>query len=422
MATLLISAAYLAVFVAGVPVRWVELTRVCQATACPDLVLRPAEAQALRDLGLSLPAYASFQVGLETLLLGLLLLLAGVIFWRRGDTGLGLLITLALITFGANILSEADMALALAQPRLAGLVRAMELLVPLPIVWLFFAFPNGRLVPRWAWVFVLLFAALPAAAVLLPGLGVTGRLDPGRAPAVLIFPVILLVAVGGQVYRYRFLSSSVERQQSKWVLLGLAGTALSVGLYAFFVEISPLPAGQPRLLFYLAGAVVLVGMVLLLPLSLAVSILRYRLWDIDVLIRRTLLYSALTATLALVYLAGVVGLQGLLRWEAGQAQSELVVVLSTLAIAALFVPLRRWLQAAIDRRFYRQRYDAARVLSAFGADLRAEVDLDTVVARLVSTVDETMQPETVSLWLREQPTQASLLADPWRRSRHNAPL
>jgi hypothetical protein len=193
----------------------------------------------------------------------------------------------------------------------------------------------------------------------------------------------------------------VERQQSKWALLGLAATAVSVALYALLFGFVP-PPGQPRLLLYLLGSTVLVSMVLTLPVSLAVSILRYRLWDIDLLIRRTLLYSAVTATLALIYLGGVVGLQGVLRRVTGQEQSELVVVLSTLAIAALFGPVRRGLQAAIDRRFYRRRYDAARVLNTFGAGLRDEVDLDALAERLVMTVDETMQPATVSLWLRER--------------------
>jgi hypothetical protein len=383
------------------PVRWRELARVCLGAPCPALALRLAEADALRGLGLSLPVYASFHAGLEIVTLALLLLLAGLVFWRRRDTRLGLLAPLALVTFGANILSEGDAALAGAYPRLAGPIQALELLVALPIAWLFFAFPNGRLVPRGAWFMLLLLLLAPIVSFLLPAPFGPALGNPLQ-PVILAFPVVLLAGVAAQVYRYRFLSSAVERQQSKWVLLGLAATAISVGSYALFFGFVPPPPGQPRLLLYLFGSTLLVAMVLTLPLSLAVSILRYRLWDIDVLIRRTLLYSALTATLALVYLTGVVGLQGVLRLVTGQAQSDLVVVLTTLAIAALFVPVRRRLQEAIDRRFYRRRYDAARVLSAFGADLRDEVDLDTVVERLVATVDETMQPATVSLWLPER--------------------
>jgi amino acid transporter len=146
---------------------------------------------------------------------------------------------------------------------------------------------------------------------------------------------------------------------------------------------------------------VLLSLLLFLPLSIGIAILRTRLWDIDIVIRRTLVYTLFTATLALVYFGSVVLLQTLLRGLTGEGQNQFVTVLSTLALAALFTPLRRRVQDGIDRRFYRRKYNAEQVLTTFSKMVRTETDLNRLSAELVRVVGETMQPTQVSLRLRK---------------------
>jgi hypothetical protein len=184
---------------------------------------------------------------------------------------------------------------------------------------------------------------------------------------------------------------------------------ISVALAGFFGILLVLgtsgadaPTSSGELVAYLLGYT-FVGylVVLLIPISITIAIFRYRLYDIDVVINRTLVYAALTATLALIYFGGVTTTQAVFRALTDQGeQPQLAIVVSTLVIAALFTPLRRHIQGFIDRGFYRSKYDAAKTLEAFSAKLRDETDLDALSDDLVGVVRETMQPAHVSLWLR----------------------
>jgi hypothetical protein len=273
--------------------------------------------------------------------------------------------------------------------------------VTLTITFLLLLFPHGRLLsPRWrpvAWlaagltVVAVVFFALAPWDLLDPGIparnpfGIEGLRDFGVAIATPVFVIgipTMLLSVASLVLRFRR-SRGEERQQLKWFVY--AGV-LSVGAIL-------IPSAASSLLQLLVLP--------LLPVAAGIAILRYRLYDIDLIINRTLVYGSLTVVLILLYMGGVVALQGIFRVLTGQ-ESQLAIVASTLVIAALFNPLRRRIQSFIDRRFYRRKYDARKTLETFSAKLRDETDLDALSDHLIGVVRETMQPAHVSMWLRPE--------------------
>jgi hypothetical protein len=279
-------------------------------------------------------------------------------------------------------------------------VPALGCIVFLPLL-----FPSGRLPsPRWspfAWLSVSLVAAGTIVAALspAPGVGLSVRNPFGieslpnlnEQLQALMFALIF-VASASLVMRLHH-ARGVERQQIKWVAYaGALGGGASLPTYTV------LEAVDLRWLHMMGYVPALIGIVGV-PTAVGIAITRYRLYDIDILINRTLVYGSLTATLIALYLVGIVVLQRLIVLLTGQ-QSTLAVVASTLLIAALFNPLRRSLQSFIDRRFYRRKYDARKTLERFSAHLRDETDLDALSDDLVDVVRETMQPTHASLWLR----------------------
>jgi hypothetical protein len=198
----------------------------------------------------------------------------------------------------------------------------------------------------------------------------------------------IIVSVFSLLLRFRR-ATGVERQQLKWFTYW----ALLLGV----VLISDFFYTLPGIWESIKEAI---AFNMLPPLAIGVAILRYRLYAIDILIRRTLVYGVLTACLALVYFSTIVGLQSLVRAFSNQTRDPLVTVISTLVIAALFSPLRRRIQAGIDHRFYRRKYDAERVLASFGETMRNETDLERMTAQVLAVVGETVQPVHTSLWLR----------------------
>jgi hypothetical protein len=299
---------------------------------------------------------------------------------------------------------------------IGGAARTLGWFYMLTLVPLYF--PTGKLLsPRWRWVMWVVAAdtvsALAGAALSPFGdftdLQLANIHNPlaivpvavgdflGESASIVIF-LLVPVCTYSMVLRFRR-SQGIERQQLKWFVYAMAiGLVGSIGLFAdvwFSVNSSPETS---------VWTLVTVGM----PIAAGIAILRYRLYDIDIIIKRTLVYGSLTAILAALYFALVIGAQRVTQAFTGQqgGQQPVVIVLSTLLIAALFQPLRARLQRWMDRRFYRSRYNAAKTVAAFSASLRSEVDLAQLNAHLLGVVDETMRPTHVSLWRRAAPGKA----------------
>jgi hypothetical protein len=265
------------------------------------------------------------------------------------------------------------------------------------IVFLLLLFPTGRLPSsRWrpfAWVSaaVISFGVIWSSAI-SPDVGFNAPPSPVQLLVLLLGGVAAASLVAG-----RRGARGVERQQIKWLLyvgpIFFVASGLHIGFYFFWLAERSWGLLASYLLVAVGG---LSG-----PIAIGVAILRYRLYEIDLIINRTLVYGSLTATLVALYLGGIVVLQRVFVLLTGE-QSTLAVVASTLLIAALFTPLRRRIQSFIDRRFYRRKYDARKTLEAFSAQLRDETDLDALGYDLVGVVRETMQPAHVSLWLRTE--------------------
>jgi hypothetical protein len=397
-AWLVFFAAAAVVFLVAIPVRW------------NDLILPPEVTLAnLADLGLPVAPYAIISLGTELLFTATYLGVGLIIFLRRSDDWMALFTSLMLVAFGIGNQSIAATIGALRVYPWGNFIFAFGGYA----AWVTFTqfpylFPSGRYVPRWTRLFGLMWFLLCIPWNFLSGT----RFDPLTWPPLIAGPLILSLWLSwpvSQVYRYKRVSTPIERQQTKWVMYALVVVVVNEMLLSFLYisrygdSLFFLSVGVPPTPEIQAAVLIVQGMsriaFLLLPVAFAFSILRYRLWDIDVIIRRTLIYGGLTLTLALVFLGAVTLLQMVFSAVTGQ-RSAVATVISTLLIAALFSPLRRRIQNDIDRRFYRKKYNAEQAIERFAATARQETDLEALSAELLAVVSETMQPESVTLWLK----------------------
>jgi hypothetical protein len=401
IAWVIVAVLTLAVMVASVPLLFERFSSVCTdaTSVCVERGEVPGTVRGqLRGAGISLGAYASFTVGIEVLCKLVWISVAALLFVFRSRDRMALLVSFFLLTFGtATLLTNGTEILAAEHPAWWVVAKGLQIAGEVFAVLFLLTFPNGRFVPRWTPVVAVVFLLFQIPGDLLVGQDIRGpRLL--ETVGIFVFFGSVVTMLASQVYRYRRASGPEQRRQTRWVVFGttLAFATLIVAYGSIF-----LATGDPEdsaLLLLVVGSLIPLVM-LLIPLSVFVAVFRSGLFDIDLVINRALVYGTLTASLALVYLGAVAGLQRLVSPLAGES-NQFVVVASTLLIAALFNPLRRRIQHVIDRRFYRKKYDAAKTLEAFSAKLRNETNLDSLSDELVEVVHETMQPEHTSLWLR----------------------
>jgi hypothetical protein len=384
-------------FVVSLPPFYTQTQSVCTGSACNGVQVSPEQAHALAVHGISLTSYAWYSVFVTILSTLIWFSVGWLIFWHKSEYWIAMLVAIQAVTQGATT----SIAALGNFPVLQYLSIWLLFLNQVLLFMVFALFPTGRFVPKATRWLVLIWVAYTLVDFHFHW--TLQQVSWYPAFSFLFFIGFMGILVVAQIYRYRSVSTPVQRQQTKWIVFAIA-TIILVDLVLTVPALFNPTLLQPSSLYSLISTNITLFVLLLGPVSLYIAIMRYRLYDIDVIINRTLVYGSLTVILALIYFGLIFALQSLLRGIINQ-QNDVAIVASTLAIAALFQPLRHRIQVVIDRRFYRRKYDAAKTLEAFSTTLRNEVDVNQLREHLLNVVQETMQPAHVSLWLRSpQPT------------------
>lgn len=404
---LVIAVLALLLFIAALPYHADHLHVLCQNILCGSSQTVSQVTRELHQIGLTRDYFTAYGILIESCFGFVYLMIAALLFWRKSDNLMALIVAAFLITF---VLAVTDIPQELQESNawLRWLAACMGFLGEMAFPLCFYLFPNGRFVPRWTRWLLLGWLLWGILEYFFPGASFHTS-NWFLVIESLAFAVGLGSIVLSQVYHYRFVSTPTQRQQTKWVVSGiiiaLAGF-FAAGFVGFVLPGILLPAhSQPvstlaiQLSIFANGSVYLV--LLFIPISLAIALLRYRLWEIDALINKALVYGLLSVLLAAIYAGLIISLESGVQLFAPPDAGPIIIVVSTLIIATLFHPLRQRIQIIIDRRFYRRKYDAARTLETFSALMRNEVDLSQLSEYLLAVVEETMEPAHVSLWLRK---------------------
>lgn len=391
----------------AIPARLWQLQTVCTEAVCPAIILIPADFAVLQQWGISASAYAIFHTAVELILIVPVVILWVVIFRNCTHRWLGVLTCLGLVYLGVS-LGNILWAWTQESPWAAFMGDIVSEIGATALLLLLLLFPDGRFINRWTRysAYLLLFVLLPFGIVnliLSPGLD-DNLPDAINAMAFLLF---MLLGAASQIVRYRAYSNQAQKQQTKWVVIGVTSLMLGVLLWFLLMEFFPLPPGLPRLTWNLFGSVLMISLAALFPISLGLAILQYRLWDIDLLINRTLVYGGLTVIVIAIYVL-TVWLLSLLFHTSGNLVISLV---ATGFIAVLFQPLHQRLQRAINRLMFGERDDPYAVLSKLGRQLGETAVPHQTLPAITTTITQTLKLPYAAIELvandERQPTASS---------------
>jgi signal transduction histidine kinase len=397
IAWLATSALTLGLFIAGIPIQFTRLATACPAASCASGQLQPVSVRALHRLGLSLNFFASYAIALILIFALVYGGVAALVFWRRSDDRMALFVSLTLLIFG--LLTFSGVASALAESH-AGLWLPVTCLIYLgstSFILFLFLFPDGHFAPRWtrwialAWV----IQAIPGA--FFPTAPLTA--SPWfTAVGVAIWAIALATVIYSNVYRYRHVSSAPQRQQTKWVILGIGATAIGLlGALVVLDILDPLPTTPGSMVTTLVIDALVYGVLLLVPISIGIAMLRSHLFDVNILINRALVYGALTACVVGVYVL-IVGSLNVVFQARGNL---LVALLATGIVAVLFHPLRERLQRGVNRLMYGLRDEPYVVVSQMSQRLEAAVAPDAALQTVAETVAQALKLPYAAVALEE---------------------
>jgi signal transduction histidine kinase len=391
VAWVVVALLYVGVFISGIPSEFARLQTPCTDAVSCNLIphLTVQKVQELMELGLSAEFFAAYFVAIEAAFTTLSAAIGALIFWRRPDDRMALLVSLMLLTLGAAIpipLFTLDLSLVWTAS-----ARALSFVGAASAILFFYVFPDGRFVPRWSRWLGLASIGVLAPTLLLP----YSFLSLWRHPLLntLLSASIVGALLLAQAYRYKRVSTLAQRQQTKWVVFG---TVAALGGYGAFTAVDLLL--QNALLASLLGNTAFFVLMLLIPISIAVAVLRYRLYDIDVVINRTLVYGTLTTSVAGIYILAVGGL-GLLLKSSGTLLNSLV---GTAVVAIVFAPLRDRLQRGVNRLMYGERDDPYAVISRLGERLEAASEPRAMLPTIVETVAQALKLPYAAIALKEK--------------------